>query len=116
MPGSQSPGRYQEYPGDIDNFLPGSGDNQSDKEHGSGGLRLLSQAPEKRRADPSPEYHAPGKRCRDEVERSSSSRERSDVSSAGRFFLIGASQVIQDLGKTVTVFRYYAGKIAELYP
>lgn len=38
------------------------------------------------------------------------------ISSAGRFFLIGASQVIQDLGKTVTVFRYYAGKIAELYP
>jgi len=38
------------------------------------------------------------------------------ISSAGRFFLIGASQVIKDLGKTVTVFRYYAGKIAELYP
>jgi len=38
------------------------------------------------------------------------------ISSAGRFFLIGASQVIQDLGKTVTVFRYYAGKIADLYP
>lgn len=38
------------------------------------------------------------------------------ISSAGRFFLIGASKTIQDLGKTVTVFRYYAGKIAELYP
>lgn len=38
------------------------------------------------------------------------------ISSAGRFFLIGASRVIKDLGKTVSVFRYYAGKIAELYP
>ena len=38
------------------------------------------------------------------------------ISSAGRFFLIGASKVIKDLGKTVTVFRYYAGNIAELYP
>ncbi len=38
------------------------------------------------------------------------------ISSAGRFFLIGASRVIKDLGKTVTVFRYYAGKIAEIYP
>lgn len=38
------------------------------------------------------------------------------LSSAGRFFLIGASRSIKDLGKTVTVFRYYAGKIAESYP
>ena len=38
------------------------------------------------------------------------------ISAAGRFFLIGASRTIKDLGKTVTVFRFYAGKIAELYP
>ncbi|MHA1584652.1 MAG: roadblock/LC7 domain-containing protein [Promethearchaeota archaeon] len=38
------------------------------------------------------------------------------ISSAGRFFLIGASRSIKDLGKTVTVFRYYAKKIAEIYP
>lgn len=38
------------------------------------------------------------------------------ISAAGRFFLIGACRSIQDLGKTVTVFRYYAQKIAELYP
>lgn len=38
------------------------------------------------------------------------------LSSAGRFFLIGASRNIKDLGKTVTVFRYYAGKIGESYP
>lgn len=37
------------------------------------------------------------------------------ISSAGRFFLIGASRSIKDLGKTVTVFRFYAGKIADLY-
>ena len=38
------------------------------------------------------------------------------LSSAGRFFLIGASRTVRELGKTVTVFRYYAGKIAESYP
>jgi predicted regulator of Ras-like GTPase activity (Roadblock/LC7/MglB family) len=38
------------------------------------------------------------------------------ISAAGRFFLIGASRNIRDLGKIVTVFRYYAGKIAETYP
>jgi predicted regulator of Ras-like GTPase activity (Roadblock/LC7/MglB family) len=38
------------------------------------------------------------------------------ISSAGRFFLIGASRNIKDLGKTVTVFRYYANKIGESYP
>jgi predicted regulator of Ras-like GTPase activity (Roadblock/LC7/MglB family) len=35
---------------------------------------------------------------------------------AGRFFLIGASRSIKDLGKTVSVFRYYAGEIAKAYP
>ncbi len=38
------------------------------------------------------------------------------ISAAGRFFLIGASRSIKELGKTVTVFRYYAKKIAESYP
>ena len=38
------------------------------------------------------------------------------LSAAGRFFLIGASRNIKDLGKTVTVFRYYAQKISESYP
>ena len=38
------------------------------------------------------------------------------ISSAGRFFLIGASRTIKELGKTVTVFRYYAGKISEQFP
>ena len=30
------------------------------------------------------------------------------LSAAGRFFLMGASRKIQDLGKVVTVFRYYS--------
>ena len=38
------------------------------------------------------------------------------ISSAGRFFLIGASRKIADLGKIVTVFRFYAQKIGESYP
>jgi len=38
------------------------------------------------------------------------------LASAGRFFLIGASRDIKDLGKIVSVFRYYAKKIAEYYP
>ena len=38
------------------------------------------------------------------------------LSGAGRFFLMGASRKIEDLGKIVTVFRYYAGEIAKRYP
>ena len=38
------------------------------------------------------------------------------LSAAGRFFLMGASRNIDDLGKIVTVFRYYAGEIAKRYP
>jgi predicted regulator of Ras-like GTPase activity (Roadblock/LC7/MglB family) len=38
------------------------------------------------------------------------------ISLAGRFFLVGASRSIKDLGKIVTVFRFYAQKIAESYP
>ncbi|MCF2141492.1 MAG: hypothetical protein K9W44_15665 [Candidatus Lokiarchaeota archaeon] len=38
------------------------------------------------------------------------------ISAAGRFFLIGASRSIRDLGKTVAVFRFYAQKISETYP
>ncbi|MHA1341057.1 MAG: roadblock/LC7 domain-containing protein [Promethearchaeota archaeon] len=38
------------------------------------------------------------------------------LASAGRFFLIGASRDTKDLGKIVSVFRYYAKKIAEYYP
>jgi predicted regulator of Ras-like GTPase activity (Roadblock/LC7/MglB family) len=38
------------------------------------------------------------------------------LSAAGRFFLMGASRKIEDLGKIVTVFRYYAGEIAKRYP
>jgi len=38
------------------------------------------------------------------------------LSGAGRFFLMGASRKIEDLGKIVTVFRYYAGEIASRYP
>jgi predicted regulator of Ras-like GTPase activity (Roadblock/LC7/MglB family) len=38
------------------------------------------------------------------------------LSSAGRFFLMGASRKIEDLGKIVTVFRYYAQEIAKRYP
>ena len=32
------------------------------------------------------------------------------LSAAGKFFLLGASRNIGDLGKIVTVFRYYAGE------
>ncbi|MHA1473182.1 MAG: roadblock/LC7 domain-containing protein [Promethearchaeota archaeon] len=38
------------------------------------------------------------------------------LSEAGRFFLMGASRKIEDLGKIVTVFRYYAGEISKRYP
>ena len=38
------------------------------------------------------------------------------LSSAGRFFLMGASRKIEDLGKIVTVFRYYAQEISKRYP
>jgi predicted regulator of Ras-like GTPase activity (Roadblock/LC7/MglB family) len=38
------------------------------------------------------------------------------LSGAGRFFLMGASRKIEDLGKIVTVFRYYSGEIAKRYP
>ena len=38
------------------------------------------------------------------------------LSAAGKFFLLGASRTIADLGKIVTVFRYYAGEIGKRYP
>ncbi|MHA1822227.1 MAG: roadblock/LC7 domain-containing protein [Promethearchaeota archaeon] len=38
------------------------------------------------------------------------------IAAAGRFFLIGASREIKDLAKIVSVFRFYAKKIAERYP
>ena len=38
------------------------------------------------------------------------------LSAAGRFFLLGASRSIGDLGKVVTVFRYYSGEIGKRYP
>ncbi len=38
------------------------------------------------------------------------------LSAAGRFFLMGGSRNIQDLGKVVTVFRYYASEIGKRYP
>ncbi len=38
------------------------------------------------------------------------------LSAAGRFFLMGASRKIEDLGKIVSVFRYYAKEIGVRYP
>jgi predicted regulator of Ras-like GTPase activity (Roadblock/LC7/MglB family) len=38
------------------------------------------------------------------------------LSAAGRFFLMGASRKTEDLGKVVTVFRYYAKEIGIRYP
>ena len=38
------------------------------------------------------------------------------LSAAGRFFLVGASRQIPDLGKVVKVFRYYAQEINKRYP
>jgi predicted regulator of Ras-like GTPase activity (Roadblock/LC7/MglB family) len=38
------------------------------------------------------------------------------LSDAGRFLLMGASRKIEDLGKIVSVFRYYSGEIRKRYP
>ncbi|MFW9942246.1 MAG: roadblock/LC7 domain-containing protein [Candidatus Thorarchaeota archaeon] len=38
------------------------------------------------------------------------------LSAAGRFFLMGASRQMPELGKVVKIFRYYAGEIAKRYP
>ncbi|MBD3194397.1 MAG: hypothetical protein GF317_05030 [Candidatus Lokiarchaeota archaeon] len=38
------------------------------------------------------------------------------LSDAGRYFLMGACRKIEDLGKVVSVFRYYAGEIKKRYP
>ncbi|TXT65692.1 MAG: hypothetical protein BAJALOKI1v1_390012 [Promethearchaeota archaeon] len=38
------------------------------------------------------------------------------LSDAGRFLLMGASRNIEDLGKIVSVFRYYSGEIRKRYP
>jgi predicted regulator of Ras-like GTPase activity (Roadblock/LC7/MglB family) len=38
------------------------------------------------------------------------------LSAAGRFFLMGASRTISDLGKIVSVFRYYSSEIQKRYP
>ncbi len=38
------------------------------------------------------------------------------LSAAGRFFLVGASRQMPDLGKVVKVFRYYAQEINKRYP
>ncbi|MFX0082394.1 MAG: roadblock/LC7 domain-containing protein [Candidatus Hodarchaeota archaeon] len=38
------------------------------------------------------------------------------LSAAGRFFLMGASRQMPELGKVVKVFRYYAGEISKRYP
>jgi predicted regulator of Ras-like GTPase activity (Roadblock/LC7/MglB family) len=38
------------------------------------------------------------------------------LSAAGRFFLMGASRKVEDLGKIVSVFRYYSGEISKRYP
>jgi predicted regulator of Ras-like GTPase activity (Roadblock/LC7/MglB family) len=38
------------------------------------------------------------------------------LSAAGRFFLMGASRSISDLGKIVSVFRYYSSEIQKRYP
>ena len=38
------------------------------------------------------------------------------LSAAGRFFLMGACRKLEDLGKVVTVFRYYSGEIGKRYP
>lgn len=37
-------------------------------------------------------------------------------SAAGRFFLMGASRQIEDLGKLVKIFRYYSQEISKRYP
>ena len=38
------------------------------------------------------------------------------LSDAGRFFLVGASTKLSDMGKIVSVFRYYAKEISKTYP
>ncbi|MFO7797594.1 MAG: roadblock/LC7 domain-containing protein [Promethearchaeati archaeon] len=38
------------------------------------------------------------------------------LSDAGRFFLMGACRKIEDLGKIVSIFRYYSGEIRKRYP
>jgi predicted regulator of Ras-like GTPase activity (Roadblock/LC7/MglB family) len=38
------------------------------------------------------------------------------LSAAGRFFLMGASRQIEDLGKLVKIFRYYSQEISKRYP
>ena len=38
------------------------------------------------------------------------------LSAAGRFFLMGGSSQIADLGKVVSVFRYYSQEIGKRYP
>ena len=38
------------------------------------------------------------------------------LSAAGRFFLMGASSQMPDLGKVVKVFRYYSQEIGKRYP
>jgi predicted regulator of Ras-like GTPase activity (Roadblock/LC7/MglB family) len=38
------------------------------------------------------------------------------LSAAGRFFLVGASTSLKDMGKIVSVFRYYAKEISKAYP
>jgi len=38
------------------------------------------------------------------------------LSDAGRFFLMGASRKISDLGKIVSVFRYHSSEIKKRYP
>ena len=38
------------------------------------------------------------------------------LSSAGRFFLMGASKQMPELGKIVKIFRYYSKEISARYP
>ncbi len=38
------------------------------------------------------------------------------LSSAGRFFLMGASRQMPELGKIVKIFRYYSSEIKARYP
>ncbi|TXT60678.1 MAG: hypothetical protein BAJALOKI3v1_880001, partial [Promethearchaeota archaeon] len=38
------------------------------------------------------------------------------LSDAGKFFLMGACRKIEDLGKVVSIFRYYSGEIRKRYP
>ena len=38
------------------------------------------------------------------------------LSAAGRFFLVGASGQLKEMGKVVSVFRYYSKETAKAYP